>query len=249
MKLDPEWFNTVFPIAEVEVYSSGWKIIRKSLLTPKQIPRGLRGEIRMLTQNSLSRLAFTVLNTPVEFTSIITLTYSKEFPTDGKKVKADLNHFLTLARREFAEFSYVWFIEFQKRGAPHFHILARGIEPNLLNRVKLAQNWVRCVKPATLEEREKMFLVHSHRSACDRIREKNGAKRYALKYCLKANQKVVPKEYRNIGRFWGTSRDIKPELIKRVTITEDDFRGALEYIDNPLAGWGILPKYIFDRSQ
>jgi len=44
----------------------------------------------------------------------------------------------------------------------------------------------------------------------ERIRKPDGAIRYAAKYCSKKSQKVVPPGYKNVGRFWGCSRGIKP---------------------------------------
>jgi hypothetical protein len=41
-------------------------------------------------------------------------------------------------------------------------------------------------------------------------------------------QKAVPKAYRNVGRLWAASRNVKPEPIGFVNCTEDDLRGALE---------------------
>ena len=248
MKVEPEWFNYNFPVVGLEIYRSGWRVCRTSRLKPKEIPRGLRREIMELTKESLSRLAFIIANTNIQFQSIITLTYGETFPRDGQKVKADLHRFLVKFGRAFGEHSYVWFVEFQRRGAPHFHILTSLPGPNRLELVKFAQIWVSACETCSREEREKMFLVHSHRSAWERIREQNGATRYALKYCLKQRQKVVPKDYRNVGRFWGTSRDVKPDLIKRVTITDDELRIALDHLEHPIANWEILPKLIFARD-
>lgn len=206
----------------------------------------------MLSKQSLTRLAFTVANSSVEFQSLITLTYGDTYPENGKKCKADLHKFLTYLARDFGEFEYCWFLEFQRRGAPHIHILVTLAEPDTLQRVEFALLWVRVAAAPTREEKEKMFLVHAYnikgKKAWEAIREKDGAKRYALKYALKAYQKDVPEAFRDVGRFWGTSRNVPPDEIKRVPMTEDQMREILQSLGNPVADWDILPKIVFDRQ-
>ena len=71
-------------------------------------------------------------------------------------------------------------------------------------------------------------------TSCERIRKPDGAARYAVKYAYKMRQKKVPLEYRNVGRFWSHSRDVKPTIREVVPCLEDDVRGALE-------GWAYAP--------
>ena len=56
------------------------------------------------------------------FCSLVTLTYGKDYP-DDHETKKHLDVFLKRLRRKYKDFQYVWVIEKQKRGAPHFHIL------------------------------------------------------------------------------------------------------------------------------
>ena len=73
----------------------------------------------------------------------------------------------------------------------------------------------------------------------ERLRKPDGARRYVVKEATKMYQKVVPAEYRNVGRFWGCSRAVMPTAIASVRATEDDVRGVLE-------GWKYAPSA--DRS-
>lgn len=154
--------------------------------------------------------------------------------------------------RDFGEFDYCWFLEFQRRGAPHIHILLTLPEPDKLGRVEFALLWANIVAPPTREEKEKIFLVHAHavkgKTAWEAIREKDGAKKYALKYALKTYQKDVPETFQDVGRFWGTSRNVPPAEIRRIPITEQELREILTKLDNPVAGWPILPKIVFMRE-
>lgn len=57
----------------------------------------------------------------------------------------------------------------------------------------------------------------------ERARSTDGAKHYAVKYAMKMRQKRVPKLYRNVGRFWGHSRRVKPKpFIKGVSVMGTD---------------------------
>lgn len=56
------------------------------------------------------------------FTSLITLTYGKDYPTDHES-KKHLDTFLKRLRRLHVNCKYVWVAEKQKRGAIHYHIL------------------------------------------------------------------------------------------------------------------------------
>ena len=75
-------------------------------------------------------MAFVAANTAVIFKTMITLTYPAVWPGNGRLVKKQLRAFLKFAvhnlfpRPEDAErIAYLWFLEFQARGAPHIHLL------------------------------------------------------------------------------------------------------------------------------
>jgi len=214
------------PIVGVQIYKRDVVVRRRGYLHPGN--RGVapkRGSIMMLSKKSRRRLAFVANNTRVVFKTMVTLTYPREFPLNGRQVKAHLNTFLTWARRVWKKPSYLWFLEFQKRGAPHIHILidallpaAKGERVTLFD--KVAKKWYETVASGDLR----------HRAAgtrCERIRKPDGAARYCLKYAYKTEQKCVPSEYRDVGRFWGCSRDVKPKEPKMVSMDEGSVRGVL----------------------
>jgi hypothetical protein len=165
-------------------------------------------------------------NTEVDFTVMITLTYPRDFPCDGRVVKRHLNAFLQSLRKEAPKFSYLWFLEFQKRGAPHIHILSNYPSTagrSLLRgfRFRVSASWYRIVDSGDTRHLAAGTNVQ-------RIRKQDGARRYAVKYAQKTEQKVVPEAFHNVGRFWGASRDVKPQPQQFVRCTEDDIRGAIE---------------------
>jgi hypothetical protein len=97
-------------------------------------------------------------------------------------------------------------LEFQQRGAPHFHIFVT--HPTELKWV--SQKWYDIVNsedPRHLRAGTK----------CERLRGGKAATiSYASKYACKMAQKDVPEGYENVGRFWGVTG-------RRSTLSADTF--------------------------
>jgi hypothetical protein len=185
-----------------------------------------RGTITEFSRKSRQRLAFVASNTAVTFKTMITLTYPSEFPCDGATVKGHFRAFLQFLRRDCGSPSYLWFLEFQQRGAPHMHILIDWPWPRSrivaqAFRFRVSSSWYRIVGSGDTKH-----LAAGCRS--ERIRKLDGARHYAVKYALKMRQKEVPQAYQNVGRFWGCSKDVVPIAEGTVQCTEDDIRGALD---------------------
>lgn len=212
-------------IVGVDVYKTDAVVRREGW--PNGACPGIRRQITEFSEASRRRLAFVAQNTSVRFRQMITLTYPKDYPSDGKTVKRHLNRFLTWLRRDTGGCSYLWFLEFQKRGAPHIHIVfdtaysRRNADGYGQFRIRVSTTWYRIVGSG-----DSKHLAAGTRT--ERIRKPDGAARYATKYAFKMRQKTVPEGYRNVGRFWGASRDVKPEPERFVRATEDDIRGAIE---------------------
>ena len=167
------------------------------------------------------RLAFVAANSDVSFTSMITLTYPREFPNDGRDVKRNLVAFRKCLARRLLELEYLWFLEFQRRGAPHIHILLRGARVCSTMQQWVSETWYRIC--GTGDERHLRAGTR-----LERVRSPNGARNYAVKYAHKMTQKHVPENYRNVGRFWGCTKNVKPVVKSEHVCTNDDLVGALE---------------------
>ncbi len=234
-------------VAGVRLYRNGSiEVVRMpTTLTPAILPRA-KSAIRKLSFKSRSYLAFVCNETPVEFGGLLTLTYPDLFPRDGKKVKAQLNAILSSMRAHYTDFSYLWFLEFQKRGAPHIHV-ATTVIPAPVDFDWLMPKWAKSVTEGLHEvEYLKTLAQHSRRKTWGPLQTKDGVARYATKYALKTYQKKVPLDYQNVGRFWGCSRDViqsipKPEYIRMTTSGLD--RITL-YKGHSTANWSIKPRYL-----
>lgn len=186
---------------------------------------GKRKGIVELTRESLARMVFLLQNTDTRFLSMVTLTYPGNWESDGKRVKGQLNRFLSWARaRGFG--LYVWFLEFQKRGAPHFHILFESDVTQ--HRREISKRWYDAVGSGD----PKHLAAGTN---AELLRSEDGAARYAAKYAAKIEQKRVPLEYVNVGRFWGASRGVVATPQASIDVwgmTPDEIVTMLEW-----AGW------------
>ena len=225
-------------VCGVEVYASSVVVKREPVLPHEHEHK--RGDIKELSEQSLARLAFVAFNTEADFRSIITLTYPAEYSNDGKAVKKDLNAFLVWHRKNFPGEKYLWFLEFQKRGAPHFHILSTvdlaKIGPTSVIKRKSGKHWQ--THYDTWQKLEKYWKKRGGgHTSWEVVREKDGGKRYAAKYATKTYQKKVPEAYQNVGRFWGYSREgVKPDAEAVYECSEEQLREALKS-----GGWEYIP--------
>lgn len=220
---------------------------------------GDRGQITYLSQRARSQMLFTLCTTSTALNNMLLLSYGKQYPRDGKACKQHLDRFLKSLRRRWHNVSYFWFLEFQKRGAPHVHVYTDTGEVSNDDREWLGKVWTRCQgindpTPYTdLSSRHLKCLyaevsaVHSHYRQWEELRTPDGHIRYAAKYSLKTHQKKVPSSYSNVGRFWGCSKSITQNKVNKQTIqmTAPEVRKALNALDHTTKEWEILPKYLF----
>jgi hypothetical protein len=218
------------PVVGVELYKNDVVVKRRGVRTIP--PDAIRGKVKEFSKASRQRLAFVASNTSVPFRTMVTLTYPADWPHDGKRVKQDLRRFLSWMQRVSLKCDYLWFLEFQKRGAPHVHILTDYPLPRKRQELKsyrlhLAHKWY-----AICETGDRKHLLAG--TSVETLRSAEGGARYAVKYAQKMRQKTVPEGYQDCGRFWGHTRAVKPEPQQVLRCTEDDVRGALE-------GWKYEP--------
>lgn len=220
----------------------GFRVMKRDVLTvraardPDALAERLegcrRGKIETLSMDSRRRLALVAANTHVIFRSFVTVTYPREFPCDGKDVKRHLSALLQALRRKCPGVSYLWFLEFQRRGAPHLHIFLSAAMPEPLSElhrksgrvrkvVRTHRPWQAWLSSAWFEIVGSGDPKHLKAGAAWEVMEKpDGAAAYVAKESYKTFQKVVPAGFQNVGRFWGTSRDVPPDEGVLVRATE-----------------------------
>jgi hypothetical protein len=99
---------------------------------------GKRGPVTTFSRKARARIrAF--LGTVRELipSLFVTLTYGLVYPMQVSKAKEDLSRLWRGLVKKYPKASAVWLLHFQKRGAPHFHMIVWGIsERSLRNYVK-----------------------------------------------------------------------------------------------------------------
>jgi len=161
-------------------------------------------------------------------------------------------------RRDFGPFEYLWFLEFQKRGAPHLHIMTTLPVPDQWQRQTFALIWARDVqslfdwKYSRIRDRRTFFdfsnvvEFHLRPRQWEAIKSPNGAANYATKYALKMYQKVPPKWFGDTGRFWGNSRAVGQFCGQEFKASEDTVRRLVQAVCSRVSDCDVIPKYIFD---
>jgi hypothetical protein len=250
--ISPRTVSFYFPVVKATIRGSTLVVKRSSLFERRGVGAGNRKGIAKLSSKARARLAFLAQETRTKFSSLLTLTFGKKYPRDGRTVKRMLNKFLNFVRRVLGA-SYLWFLEFQTRGAPHIHIML-SIGRNEEEHIKVVNTWVKYnVAELGLSkvDARKLARQHLREKVWEDIRERDGASRYITKYATKPEQKKVPRNYRNVGRFYGSSRDVRKSVPQghTVDITEEELREWLENNRQPSANWDVLPEIIFIRKN
>jgi hypothetical protein len=163
---------------------------------------GNRGEISGFSPRSGSRMRRYLRTCAANYRVFVTLLYPAEYPHHGSVCKRHLDVLVKrIARMDSGEndepLSVFWFLEFQQRGAPHFHLFVN----RTIKKEVLAVWWYSIVGSGD----------EKHLLAGTRIEWIRGGRYattcYASKYAAKQEQKVVPPSFDLVGRFWGVYGD------------------------------------------
>lgn len=245
-------------VSGLSVYKQGTiRVLRnRSSVGPAGGGGGPRGRIYKMSRKSVDRLMFVLRETDMPLESMIVLTFGSVFPTSGKEAKASVNRWLSWLRYHKPTTRYLWVMEFQRRGAPHFHVLLNfGVIED--DRDLYAGRWASAalsgiVSPNSDDYQElwmNIFRVHRFRKQWQNRKERDGIVRYMSSYLAKPYQKKIPKDYQDVGRWWSTSKgvaDIEP--VETYDIDESATRDYLLAVDSPIVTWDFLPKYIWQRN-
>lgn len=154
----------------------------------------LRGEVKEFSYKSARRMRLVLEDTCDTWEAFSVLTYPKEFPCDGRKVKRDIKAVKQFLVRQGHK-DIFWGIEFQRRGAPHINLLlSKEVDKDLL-----AAAWYRIVGSGDPKHLKAGTGIA-------KVRKKENIASYIIGYVSKQWQKDVPEEYKNVGRFWGCTR-------------------------------------------
>lgn len=261
--LTAQQVNQFFPVIGIIAYNGGVVVRRGCNLN---LNRGNylheRKKIFMVSKRSLAKLALLVRGTSVKFTSLMTLTYGANFPLSGRKAKKNLNHFLIASKRAFGAYEHVWCLEFQERGAVHFHIATTLPEPNELQREIFARLWADISTPhnwlytsieppygpkqsrEALMTNDAVFWQHTRLQQWERVRKGDSLAHYFAKYTMKIRQKKVPSHYSDVGRFWAASQGVTLPDGEVFHSTEGEVKLLAGLYGRNMDKWEVLPRII-----
>lgn len=159
---------------------------------------GTRGSVTTFSAHSRRRMLRKLARIAPKRVVFVTLTYPERYP-DPAQAKNHLRAFFERIRRRFPQSSGIWRMEFQERGAPHFHILF--CELPFIPFSELRRWWSEIIHD--------FVDGHLPRVRIEKIKSRRGAFYYCAKYCAKMDTPgVVPLSLSSthictVGRFWG----------------------------------------------
>jgi len=137
------------------------------------------------------------------YASFITLTYGLHYPTDHLS-KKHLENFIKRLKRVSPNFQFIWVIEKQKRGAPHYHILT----PNYIPKETINKAWNGVVSKWQKSEVDNGC---KQQEVYPNVGKVYNAGKYMTKYMQKAGENIG-------GNMYGIDYKTR-ELMKAETIT------------------------------
>jgi len=203
-------------------YRQGSSILKTSKNMPcEQKGGGIRGGIVGFSRQSRYRLMQMIgsVRRDAELPDFVTLTYPANFPT-VEQSKRDLKIFLQRLARKYPEAGYIWKLEPQERGAPHFHMLVWGCKTNELF-LWVVRNWYDIAGQG--DTNALLFLLGSLRDSkpcVAKVRSWRGVWSYASKYLGKTFE-VAQWGNTWTGRFWGLGKKENIPFGQEITIDAD----------------------------
>lgn len=166
---------------------------------------GKRGKVKGFSKGSRRRLMQTIarIRQDAELPNFVTLTYPNSFP-QPKESKRDLKVFCQRLERAFPAAGYIWKLEPQERGAPHYHMLVWGVSTSTLFEF-VPYAWRDIAgqdDPYHLPFH--LGLLPDTKPCVSLVRSFRGVWAYASKYLGKTFE-VAGWDEVETGRFWGVA--------------------------------------------
>jgi len=217
------WFNSITEQShEVRIYEN---VMEVTALVPVNCPLprliSKRGKVKNFSDKSrrnLLKLLGRVRFKQLHHLNFVTLTYHNSFPRKSVDAKSHIHDFLQDVRRRWPSITYVWRYEFQKRGAPHFHLITGFLDE--------LSEFDRAAFQQELYDLWSFYLKcgckHCARISVrvDKITSYRHARAYVCKYITKD---APPPPDDEPGRFWGKSKNLPTSPMLRAYTCPDSF--------------------------
>lgn len=185
------------------------------------VPERKKNDIKGFSQNSRRRFVKQLAHINLNFYAsplFLTLTYRNTLPKDSNELRTQLNLFLTKLRRMNTKFHYVWRLEFQKRGAPHFHLILFPFQNVRKQDVCKYENDIRLAWRSTLKSWDSSMQKYSVR--LDKLEGRRNVFSYISKYATKPDETESSTYF---GRRFGFSSDINLNPLTSAKLSDRDF--------------------------
>jgi hypothetical protein len=165
-------------------------------------PRGHITEFSKASRRRLQKVLASVDQGRISVPLFVTLTYPREFPGDPQICNAHLRAFRERLTRRFGKAGCLWRKEYQKRGAPHYHLLLFLAVPPEQLRSWVSESWYQIVGSG-----DERHLCAGTQVV--RVKSWRGARGYAAKYLGKLEpsqptDRIPPFQgAETTGRLWG----------------------------------------------
>jgi len=186
------------------------------------------GKIRSFSRRSRSRLNKKIATVrKSEIPCFVTLTYHEQYPTDFEEFKYHLHKFFANLHHKFPTFGAIWKLEFQKRGAPHYHLLIWGVSVEDLQKY-IPSIWNKIAGYGSIEHLawHNGELGHGNKHCVQEINSWNGVTSYAAKYFSKVDETL------RSGRIWGVRGHVPFSKILEFTVSLDVALKFRQYLAN-----------------
>ena len=142
----------------------------------------------------------------------VTLTYPEHYPESPARCKQQLEAWRKRLHRRHPRAWFYWKLEYQKRGAPHFHLLVFGVGTETVE--WWHDQWAEVVKSND-------YHHWSYGTDVKRLHSWKEAGAYCAKYAAKVDESTAGPDS---GRFWGIgTRANRVQNMHAVKITDDEF--------------------------
>ena len=158
---------------------------------------GKRGEVEVFSADSRYRLFRLLHQVSFKEVCFMTLTYPEEFPINPRVYKANLKEFHRKFEVEYPGVQAIWRLEFQKRGAPHYHLMILDWRPGDDGEVE----WMWKCTCHTWDMAHELLGVN-YELIVDGNQQSLIA-HYLAKYIAKVDQTEVKNAIVKCGRWWG----------------------------------------------
>ena len=189
---------------------------------------GRRAEITSFSRASRRRMLLTLNSVNIskypDLPLFLTLTYPANYPTDPAVYKRHLDNFFKRFSRRYPYSAAIWRLEFQRRGAPHYHMLIfvdhRDYHNNMQQSLEL---WAVDAWREVINTNCAMHKIYGVDVA--QLNDYKAVVSYCSKYMAKPADSPDDNDYAlAVGRYWGVhNREYLIIDMVRVVISDDEF--------------------------